>query len=166
MTVAIKTEIAGIREAVASLNKIEPGLRKQFAAELNQIAAPALNVAKSRYADLGVPLSGMGKVWQQGSRQLFPYSATKAQSGVKVTLDTRRNALAVIVISQKNQTASIYETAGRKNPSQLSTNLGRTPRPGRTRLFGPAVYSKIREINKEIEQAALRVFNKVNRELR
>ena len=43
MTVAIKTEIAGIREAVASLNKIEPGLRKQFAAELNQIAAPALN---------------------------------------------------------------------------------------------------------------------------
>ena len=95
MTVAIKTEIAGIREAVASLNKIEPGLRKQFAAELNQIAAP-----------------------------------------------------------------------GRKNPSQLSTNLGRTPRPGRTRLFGPAVYSKIREVTNEIEQAALRVFNKVDRELR
>ena len=135
-------------------------------AELNQIAAPALNVAKSRYADLGVPLSGMGKVWQQGSRQLFPYSATKAQSGVKVTLDTRRNALAVIVISQKNQTASIYETAGRKNRSQLATNLGNTPRSGRTRLFGPAVYSKIREVTNEIEQAALRVFNKVNREMR
>jgi hypothetical protein len=70
------------------------------------------------------------------------------------------------VISQKNQTASIYETAGRKNSSQLATNLGNTPRSGRTRLFGPAVYSKIREVTNEIEQAALRVFNKVDRELR
>ena len=42
MSVTTNTEIVGIREAVASLNKIEPGLRKQFAAELNQIAAPAL----------------------------------------------------------------------------------------------------------------------------
>lgn len=166
MTVAISTEIAGIREAVASLNKIEPNLRKEFAAELNQIAAPALNVARSRYGSLGLPLPGMGYVWTQGGRKLFPYSAVKAQSGVKVRLDTRRNAVGVIVISQMNQAAAIYETAGRTNSSQFSTNLGRTPRPGRTRLFGPAVYSVIGQVTKQIEQAAMRVFNKVDRELR
>jgi len=166
MSVAISTEIAGIREAVASLNKIEPGLRKQFAAELNQIAAPALNVAKSRYGSLGLPLPGMGYVWNQGGRKLFPYSAAKAKSGVKVRLDTKRNTVGVIVISQMNQAAAIYETAGRTNPSQFATNLGRTPRPGRTRLFGPAVYSMIGQVSREIEQAALRVFNQVNRELR
>jgi len=165
MSVTTNTEIVGIREAVASLNKIEPGLRKQFAAELNQIAAPALNVARSRYASLGVPLSGMAKTWTNGSRKLFPYSVTKAQKGVKVKLDTRRNAAAVIVISQTDQAASIFETAGRKNASTLATNLGNTPPAGRTRLFGPAVYSQKRAITNEIEKAALRVVNKVNREL-
>jgi hypothetical protein len=39
MTATIKTDLVGVRQAVASLNKIEPGLRKQFALELNQIAA-------------------------------------------------------------------------------------------------------------------------------
>lgn len=166
MTAATSIEVVGIREAVASLNKIEPNLRKVFAAELNQIAAPALNVARSRYGSLGLPLPGMGYVWTQGGRKLFPYSAVKAQSGVKIRLDTRRDAIGVIVVSQMNQAAAIYETAGRTNPSQFSTNLGRTPRPGRTRLFGPAVYSVIGELTKQIEQAALRVFNKVDRELR
>jgi hypothetical protein len=165
MSVTTNTEIVGIREAVASLNKIEPGLRKQFAAELNQIAAPALNVARSRYASLGVPLSGMAKTWTNNNRKLFPYSVTKAQKGVKVKLDTRRNAASVITIQQTDQATAIFETAGRKTRNILATNLGATPPAGRTRLFGPAVYSKIREITREIEQASLRVVNKVNREL-
>ena len=165
MTVTTKTEIVGIREAVASLNKIEPGLRKQFAAELNQIAAPALNVARGRYGSLGLPLPNMGKVWIKDGRKLFPYSVAKAQKGVKVKLDTRLNAASVIVIQQTDQATAIFETAGRKTANILATNLGATPPAGRTRLFGPAVYSKIREITREIEQASLRVVNKVNREL-
>ncbi len=166
MSVTTNTEIVGIREAVASLNKIEPGLRKQFAAELNQIAAPALDVARSRYASLGVPLSGMAKTWTNGNRKLFPYSVAKAQKGVQVKLDTRKSANSVIVVRQMNQAAAIYETAGRKNPNALDRNLGRTPKAGRTRLFGPAVYSQINAITKGIETAALQVVNRVNRELR
>lgn len=165
MTVTTKTEIVGIREAVASLNKIEPGLRKQFAAELNQIAAPALNVARSRYASLGVPLSGMAQTWTNNNRKLFPYNVTKAQKGVKVKLDTRRNTSSVIVITQTDQAASIYETAGRKTRNALATSLGAAPPAGRTRLFGPAIYSQKRAITDEIEKASLRVINKVNREL-
>ena len=165
MTATVKTDLIGIREAVASLNKLEPGLRKQFAAELNQIAAPALDAARSRYESLGVPLSGMAKPWSNNGRKLFPYSPGAAAKGVKVKLDTRRNAVGVIVVQQTNQAAAIYETAGRKNSSNFATNLGATPLQGRTRLFGPAVYSKIRQVSAEIERASLRVIKKVNEEL-
>lgn len=164
MSVTTTTEIKGIREAVTSLNKIQPGLRKEFTAELNQIAAPALDVARNEYGSLGLPLSGMGKIWTQNDRKLFPYSVAKAQKGVKIKLDTRRDALSVIMIMQTDQAASIYETAGRAKSSKLATNLGNTPKSGRTRLFGPAVYTKIRDITEAIEQAALRVIDQVKKE--
>ena len=90
MTATIKTELVGVRQAVASLNKIEPGLRKQFAAELNQIAQPAIQAAQSRYTALGVPLSGMTRPWANNGRKLFPFDPAKAAKGVKVKLDTRR----------------------------------------------------------------------------
>ena len=167
MTATIKTDLVGVRQAVASLNKIEPGLRKQFALELNQIAQPAIQAAQQRYTALGVPLSGMQYKWQQAgrSRANFPYTVAKAVKGVQVKLDTRRNATSVIVIQQGDPAAAIFETAGRKNSNTLATNLGNTPTQGRTRLFGPAVYSKIREVTKEMNRATLRVINRVNREL-
>ena len=165
MTATIKTDLVGVRQAVASLNKIEPGLRKQFALELNQIAQPAIQAAQQRYTALGVPLSGMARPWSNNGRKLFPFDPRKAAKGVKVKLDTRRNATSVIVIQQGDPAAAIFETAGRKNSNTLATNLGNTPTQGRTRLFGPAVYSKIREVTKEMERATLRVINRVNRDL-
>jgi hypothetical protein len=165
MTATIKTDLVGVRQAVASLNKIEPGLRKQFALELNQIAQPAIQAAQQRYTALGVPLSGMARPWSNNGRKLFPFDPRKAAKGVKVKLDTRRSATSVIVIQQGDPAAAIFETAGRKNSNTLATNLGKTPAQGRTRLFGPAVYSKIREVTKEMNRATLRVINRVNREL-
>jgi hypothetical protein len=165
MTATINTELVGIREAVASLNKIEPGLRKQFAAELNQIAAPAIQAAQQKYSSLSVPLSGMSRPWSNNGRKLFPYDPAKASKGVKVKLDTRRNNDGVIVIQQTDAATGIFETAGRRTSNTLATNLGNTPTQGRTRIFGPAVYSQIRAITTEIERAALRVINRVNRDL-
>jgi hypothetical protein len=109
----------------------------------------------------------MQNKWQQPgrSRANFPYTVAKAVKGVQVKLDTRRNATSTIVVSQNDPAAAIFETAGRKNSNRLATNLGNTPLQGRTRLFGPAVYSKIREVTKEIERATLQVISRVNREL-
>ena len=166
MTATVNTELVGIREAVAALNKIKPGLRKQFAAELNQIAAPAIQAAQQRYSTLGVPLSGMSRPWSSNGRKLFPYDPAKASKGVKVKLDTRRNNDGVIVIQQTDAATGIFETAGRRTSNNLATNLGNTPAHGRTRIFGPAVYSQIRAITTEIERAALRVINRVNRDFK
>ena len=151
MTATIRTELVGVRQAVASLNKIEPGLRKQFAAELNQIAAPAIQAAQQRYTYLGVPLSGMQNKWQQAgrSRANFPYTVAKAVKGVQVKLDTRRNATSTIVISQVDPAAAIFETAGRATSNKLGNALGFVG-AGRTRIIGPAVYKSRRGIEVEM----------------
>jgi hypothetical protein len=68
--------------------------------------------------------------------------------------DTRRNAVGVILIEQKDQAAAIFEQAGRKNPGgRLDNSLriaGFDVSPGRTRLIGPAVYKARRGIEAEM----------------
>ena len=59
----------------------------------------------------------------------------------------------------------MFESAGRANPNRLGDALGRIA-PGRTRILGPAVYSKRNEISGEIEQATLQVMRRVDRELK
>jgi hypothetical protein len=163
MTATSNIEIAGIKDAIRSLNKIEPGLRKEFQQEAARIAQPAIEEAQRGY--VGVPLSGMAYNWSKDGKKLFPYDPAKAARGVKVKLDAARNAIAVIVIQQTNVAAAIFEAAGRKTPNRLGQSLGPLP-SGRTRIIGPAVYRKRGAITREMEQAALRIVNQVNRELK
>ena len=163
MTASTNIEIAGIKDAIRSLNKIEPGLRKEFQQEATRIAQPAIEEAQRGY--VGLPLSGMAYNWSKDGKKLFPYDPSKAARGVKVKLDAARNAVAVIVIQQTNVAAAIFEAAGRRSANRLGESLGPLS-PGRTRIIGPAVYRKRGAITREMEQAALRIVNQVNRELK
>ena len=49
MTATSNIEIAGIKDAIRSLNKIEPGLRKEFQQEAARIAQPAIEEAQRGY---------------------------------------------------------------------------------------------------------------------
>lgn len=166
MTVNMTTEVAGINEAIRSLNKIEPGLRKEFNNEARQIAAPATNAVKNAYQF--VPLSGMERKWAGPAvkgRKVFPFTLAKAKRGVDVVFNTDRRSLGVINIVQRDAGTAIFETAGRKNPNPLGDSLGRLS-PGRTRLIGPVVYSKRREIEDGMRRLALKIVNRVNKDFR
>lgn len=166
MTVNMSTQVAGINEAIRSLNKIEPGLRKQFNNEARVIAQPATDAVKSAYKF--VPLSGMERKWAGPAvkgRKVFPFTIAKAKRGVDVTFNTDRRSLGVINIVQRDAGTAIFETAGRKNPNPLGDSLG-TLSPGRTRLIGPVVYSKRREIEDGIRKLALKIVNRVNKDFR
>lgn len=167
MTANLNVEVVGVKDAIRSLNKIEPGLRKQFQAEVTQIAQPAIREAQSRYSAAGVPLSGMAYNWtdKKSGRKLFPYNPAKAVKGVKVKLEGDRRVTASILIIQSDPATAVFESAGRKNPNRLGQSLGALA-PGRTRILGGAVYSKTAQISQGIRDASLRVVNRVNRELR
>ena len=155
-------ELVGVRETIRSLNKVEPGLRKQFVAESKQIARPAIQRVQAGYQQ--VPLSGMSRKWSQNGRQLFPFTVAKAKRGVQLKVDTDRRATAIISIVQKDQATAIFETAGRRNPNPLERSLGEL-RPGRTRIIGPAVYSARHLIEREMLDAIKKAMKRVQKEL-
>lgn len=166
MTANISVEVAGINEAIRSLNKIEPGLRKEFNNEARVIAAPAVNAVKAAYHF--VPLSGMERKWAGPAvrgREVFPLTVASARKGVDVTFNTDRRSLGVINIVQRNAGWAIFETAGRKTKNSLGDSLGPI-QPGRTRLIGPVVYSKRREIEDGMRRLALKIVNRVNKDFR
>lgn len=163
MAFSTDLQLVGVRDTIRSLNKVEPGLRKQFVADARQIAQPAIAKVQSEYVK--VPLSGMESKWTQGGRRLFPFSVAKARSGVQLKVDTDRRAKATISIIQRNQAAAIFETAGRKNRNRLGDSLGYLA-PGRTRILGKAVYRSRSLIEREMLQAIQRVSRRVQRELK
>ena len=165
MPVSAKMEIVGAKDAIRSLNKIEPGLRKEFAAEATRIAQPAIVEAQGTYQRIGMPLSGMSRNWTAGNRKIFPYDVAKAVRGVKVKLQGDRRVTSVILIEQRDVATAVWETAGRANPNRLGDQLGQLS-PGRSRVLGPALFRRRAEVQGVMEQAMLNVVRRVEKELK
>lgn len=162
MSVSTTITVVGVKDTINGLRKIDPQLQKDFKAQATLIAQPAVQAGKDVYTAL--PLSGMKYKWTQRDRKLFPFTVSKAVNGVKMRFDTRRNAVGVILIEQKDPAAAIFETAGRANANRLSNSLGFVG-PGRTRLIGPAVYKARRGVEKELKSAVMDAMRTVQREL-
>ena len=145
MSAKVDISVVGVKDTINKLRKLDPELQKQFKVDATAIAQPALNAAKAVYTQ--VPLSGMSRDWKQkkDGRKIKGFDVSKAKNGVQMKFDTRRNAVGVILIIQKDQAAAIFETAGRRNTNSLSRNLDPV-QAGRTRLIGPAVYRSRRGI--------------------
>ena len=164
MPVSNDISVLGINEAIRALNKIEPGLRKEFNNEARAIAQPATDAVRSAYKF--VPLSGMNRQWtdKKSGRKLFPWNLDKARKGVDVVFNTDRRSLGTITVVQRDAATAIFESAGRKTVNPLGESLGSLS-PGRTRIIGPVVYSKINEITAVMEKFAIGIVQRVNREL-
>jgi hypothetical protein len=158
-------QIVGAKEAVRSLNKLEPGLRKQFAADATRIAQPAISEAQRRYNSVGVPLSGMTRNWASNGRKIFPYNVSKASRGVKIKLQGDRRVTSVILIEQRDAATAVWESAGRKTTNALGDALGFI-KPNTSRVLGPSVFSRRNEISGEMEKAILEVTRRVEKELK
>jgi hypothetical protein len=168
MPVNTTCEVVGVKQAINNLGKIDKQLQKDFKADATAIAQPAINAAKNVYKS--VPLSGMKYKWQEQGRTRanFPFTVAKAVAGVRMRFDTRRNAVGVILIEQKDPAAAIFETAGRANANKLNTSLlfvGLPVTPGRTRLIGPAVYKARRGIEAEMKKMIVKTIATVQREI-
>lgn len=162
MPASTTIEVVGVKQTINSLRKIDPQLQKDFKADATQIAQPAIQASKAVYKEL--PLSGMKYGWTQRDRKLFPFTVTKAVNGVRMRFDTRRNAVGVILIEQKDPAAAIFETAGRANANKLGNALGFVG-AGRTRLIGPAVYKARRGIEAEMTKMIAKTMRDVQRDI-
>ena len=164
MPVSTTITVVGIKDTINQLGKIDKELQKQFKSDATAIAQPAINAAKAMYTR--VPLSGMSRDWKQkkDGRKIKGFDVDKAKNGVQMKFDTRRNAVGVILIIQKDQAAAIFETAGRKNTNSLSRNLSPV-QPGRTRLIGPAVYRARRGIEAAMKSMIVDTISEVQKKI-
>jgi hypothetical protein len=106
----------------------------------------------------------MARKWQQDNKKIFPFSVARAISGVKLKVDASREAVSLIYITQTNVAAAVFEAAGRTHPNSLGDSLGQL-RAGTTRVLGPAVYRKRKEIEREMLKASMDAIKLVQREL-
>jgi hypothetical protein len=115
-----------------------------------------------------VPLSGLSRNWTSRKRtppqKIKGFDVSRAKAGVQMKFDTRRNAVGVILIIQKDQAAAIFETAGRANANKLSNNLEPVS-AGRTRLIGPAVYRSRRKIENEMKEMIVDTISAVQKKI-
>lgn len=154
-------EVVGIKDTLKDLRTLNPEMRKQFARDAKQIAAPITNEAKGNYPQL--PLRGMKYRWRQRGRDLLPWDARRARSGVTVKIDAGRRRDGVITIIQKDPAASIIEFASNNNRlgRSLSTLAWGTP----ARVMWPAADNHIKDVTREMVQAIDKVADDLNRKL-
>ena len=162
MSAKVDISVVGVKDTINKLRKLDPELQKQFKVDATAIAQPAINAAKAMYTR--VPLSGMSRDWKQkkDGRKIKGFNVDKAKNGVQMKFDTRRNAVGVILIIQKDQAAAIFETAGRANRNSLSDNLSPV-QAGRTRFIGPAVYRARRGIEAAMKSTSAAAARTVQR---
>ena len=171
MPVNTTIEVVGLKQTINGLGKIDKQLQKDFKADATAIAQPAINAGKAVYTK--VQISNFANDWNNktatGSRRIKGFNIDKARNGVKMRFDTRRNAVGVILIEQKDQAAAIFEQAGRKNSGgRLDDSLriaGFPVSAGRTRLIGPAVYKARKGIEAEMLKMIKSTITTVQKEI-
>jgi hypothetical protein len=164
-------DVANVKNVLTTLRKVEPELSKTFRAEAQTLAQPAIDAVRARYET--VPLSGMARKWDDRGRQVFPFNVAKAKRGVRLQFDTRRNAVGVLKIQQRDPAAAIFETAGRRDINKLQFSLDAESnrgwaliQPGRTRIIGREVYKQARRgVTDNLKRLILDVSRKIESDL-
>jgi hypothetical protein len=159
-------EVYGVKEAIKELRKIDPEFRKQLNKNAKEVAAPAVNEAKSEYKPQF--LSGMKYRWAPKGSIKFPYEQAKAQRGVKVKIDTSKKNQGTIVITQTDPAAAIIDMAGKgtgkgNRGKSFVSNIAKFG-PA-SRIMWPAYEHHADEIEANIEKIVEGVMETVNRNM-
>ena len=167
MPVSTTIQVVGVKDTINALRKIDPQLQKDFKAQATQIAEPAISAGRAVYKRMQndadpYALSGMSRNWTQDGRKIFPLKVSNSIKGVKMKFDTRRKAIGVILIIQKDVATAVFETAGRKRSNKLGNQLGALD-SGKTRLLQPAVDGSRDKIETEMKQLIKDVTKTVQR---
>ena len=167
MPVNSTVEVVGLKQTINGLGKIDKQLQKDFKTDATQIAQPAINSAKKAYEVLGneshpFALSGMSRNWTKDGRKIFPFRLDRAIKGVQTKFDTRKRAIGVILIIQKDVAAAVFEAAGRKTSNRLGASLGFLNK-NTTRIIGPAVDKELQAVTREMSKMVLQTMQNVQK---
>ena len=167
MSTSMNIKVVGVKDAINGLKKIDPALQKEFKLQANEVAKPAIDAAKAAYQPLSndshpYALSGMARKWTQDGRKIFPFKLDRAIKGVQLKFDTRKKAIGVIMILQKDVATAVWETAGRKQTNPLGKSLGFVAQD-QTRILKPAVEKSMPQVEREMANVVKEALRTVQR---
>jgi hypothetical protein len=162
----VQMQVTGVKEALRTLNKIDPSIRREFTQSARQITKPVVDEAKSTY--WAEALSGMSKPWNQRGRDLFPYDQNDARKGVKTKVSTAKKNRSLVSIVQQNPAAAIIEVAGKSNQNPAGDNFNQnlTNAVGPPmRIMWPALDKNLNRLQREIGALVDRTERRIQAEI-
>jgi methionine synthase II (cobalamin-independent) len=165
--VTANIEIAGIKDALKTLNKIDKSLRREITKDYKGIVQ---NVIDDAYQAIPLkePLSGMARVWapKPGTYQIFPWSNN---NNIKAMINTKRVKeyagqnvnLATFVVKWLNPDAGIFDflDSGVMG-SRLNAKFGAP-----SRVMWKAWERNKDDVNARMTDLVKRVMDKTSKEL-
>jgi len=164
MTTDLTLQVNGVKDAVKYLNKVEPGFRKAYVANMKEIAMPMTDAMKANYDNNRFP-SGTQRNWSPGGRQVFPLNAAKAVRGVSLRVNNKKQGAAFSVM-QKNPAAAIFDIAGRANVNPLGTAFSNKFGRSASRVIWPVFEAKIVALTTEVQKVVDGVMAEANKNLK
>jgi hypothetical protein len=169
MAVSANIEVAGIKDALAKLNRIDKKLRMQITRDFKQVMQPVVDEAQGRLP-FGAPLSGMDYKWTTKSGyQMLPWSG--ADDTVKAGVSGKKvrefagfqQNLGTFTIRYKGPTAVLFDMTGRKTPKtdagkRFANNMNRKHGQA-SRVLWPAWDAAGEKVIDQVRALVKRVIN-------
>lgn len=164
MSVTATTEIYGLKQALAELQKIDSKTKFKAVNQIKAGGAAMVQEVAGRYPDMP-PISGMAPTRKGGAR--LAYDPKKVRKGVTIQVGgrARNGSSPLVTLIQKDAGGALYDIAGLRDSSSqfvraLNAGYGNAQRGmwrARAYIYGQAT--------KDILDAIEQVLKQVNRNL-
>ena len=162
MAVDTTVTIAGVKETLRELQKMEPELAKEIKRDFKQIVDPIVKDARAGVVEM--PLSGFARNWKQGV--LLPWNKNAVSKSIIARFSNRRkgNSLAVFSVTMKSAAGTIFDMSGRGNVNRLGRTLSALY-GAPSRLMWPSYDRNADQVNQNLERVTDKISDATNRRL-
>lgn len=168
----MSVEVKGLAEAIRTLNKVEPGLRRVMTREIRDAVRPLVEDINNSIP-AGAPLSGMnhnGRTgWKRRRTVVIKVDARKPRRHVN---RPNYSTLSVVRVGTRDAPTAIVDMAGKAGGSSSRARPGRA-RPNfsgalggtASRFMWPAADRNLGSIERNLEDITKRIQFEANKEL-
>ena len=154
--------VAGVKEAMREIQKLEPETAKAIKKDFKSIVKLVVDAAKAQVVEL--PLSGFARNWKSG--KLLPWSKDAVSKSIIARFSNRKrgNSLAVFSVTMKSPAGTIFDMAGKGSSNRLAAALDQIAgKP--SRLMWPTYERHADAVNDNLKQLVDRITDETNRRL-
>ena len=162
MAVDTTVTVAGVKETLRELQKMEPDLAKEIKKDFKQIVDPIVKDARAQVREL--PLSGFARNWKAGV--LLPWNKNAVSKSIIARFSNRRkgNSLAVFSVTMKSPAGTVFDMSGRGNANRLGRTLSALYNSP-SRLMWPAYDRNAEAVNENLGRVTEKIQDATNRRL-